>query len=336
MGYEAFTNARDARLRNIDSSMRALEEGRQAVVSRNVGNALGSGDFNAAARAAYQGGDVGTGLTIQNAGRTQERETRERQKSALAAAAAGLLQMPEANRAQVFQGVLAPRLRQEGVPDEWIGQITPEVLTDAQLRGFVAAIGGEAPAAPSGYRWTADGRQEYVPGGPADPANRPPTFVPGFGFVDPMLLRQYMGGQGQAPAAPAAPPEYVDQLPPGVRPRPNQAPSARPAAGGAERSQPVSVSFRSSADAQADIQRTVPGVRVTSGRRSPEEQRRLIAQWEAGGRRGVRPSDTSFHLQDRARDLIPPPGMSMAELADKMRRRGYRVLNEGDHVHVSW
>lgn len=31
----------------------------------------------------------------------------------------------------------------------------------------------KGPAAPAGYRWTPDGRQEFVPGGPADPKHRP-------------------------------------------------------------------------------------------------------------------------------------------------------------------
>ena len=68
----------------------------------------------------------------------------------------------------------------------------------------------------------------------------------------------------------------------------------------------------------------VPGVTVTSGARGPSHNR------DVGGARG------SFHLQDRARDLVPPAGMTMAQLAAKMRQAGFRAINENDHVHVSW
>lgn len=311
---------------------RRLED--QMAVRQQAGNALASGDLSGASNALFQGGDLESGLAVQNAARTRQTADRDRQRSALAAAASGLLYVPESQRAAMFQNTIRSRLVAEGVPEEVVNQITPDMLTDAQLRGFAASLGGDIQDAPTGYRWGSDGQSmQYIPGGPADPQNRPPTFIPGLGFVDPLVLRQYMGGQ--QPQATAAP-EYVDQLPPGVRPRPNQAPSARPAAGGAERSQPVSVRFNSSQQARAFIEQLVPGVRPTSGRRTPEEQRRLIARWEANGRRGVRPADNSYHLQDRAWDLVPPAGMSMSQLAAKMRQQGFRALNEGSHVHVSW
>jgi hypothetical protein len=44
----------------------------------------------------------------------------------------------------------------------------------------------------------------------------------------------------------------------------------------------------------------------------------------------------SYHLSGRARDSIPPPGMSMSAYASELRRRNpeYEVINEGDHVHI--
>lgn len=44
----------------------------------------------------------------------------------------------------------------------------------------------------------------------------------------------------------------------------------------------------------------------------------------------------SYHLSGRARDSIPPAGMSMAEYYTELKRRnpGLQVLNEGDHVHM--
>lgn len=207
---------------------RRLED--QMGVRRQAGNALASGDLSGASNALFQGGDLEAGLAVDNAARTRQTADRDRQKSALAAAASGLLYVPEAQRAAMFQNTIRSRLVAEGVPEEVVNQITPDMLSDAQLRGFAAALGGDIQDAPTGYRWGSDGQSmQYIPGGPADPQNRPPTFIPGLGFVDPLVLRQYMGGQ--QPQPPAAP-EYVDQLPPGVRPRPNQPSPASSAGGG--------------------------------------------------------------------------------------------------------
>ncbi len=73
----------------------------------------------------------------------------------------------------------------------------------------------------------------------------------------------------------------------------------------------------------------VPGVNVTNADRTPDDTARLRRQ-------GYNPSDTSFHLQGQALDLVPPRGMSMAQLEAKMRQAGFRVLNERNHIHVSW
>lgn len=82
---------------------------------------------------------------------------------------------------------------------------------------------------------------------------------------------------------------------------------------------------------QADPQRAIAdltgmGARVTSGLRTPERNAAV------GG------VPNSRHLTGQAADLVPPPGMSMAQLEAETRRRmpGARVINEGDHVHVQW
>jgi len=142
-----------------------------------------------------------------------------------------------------------------------------------------------------------------------------PMFSP-FGVYMPRGTTPNQMGVGEQP-------EYVDRLPPGVRPRPNQ-PSSAPAVGGGERNQPVGVSFRSSQEADSVIANLIPGVRVTSGARSPADNRRV------GG------AANSFHLQDRARDLVPPAGMTVGQLAAKLQQAGFRTLNEGNYVHVSW
>jgi hypothetical protein len=71
----------------------------------------------------------------------------------------------------------------------------------------------------------------------------------------------------------------------------------------------------------------VPGVTFTSGRRSKEDNARV------GG------AKNSYHLSGQAWDVTPPPGMSMAQLHDRLKNSGLsfvEVINEGDHVHVAW
>lgn len=68
----------------------------------------------------------------------------------------------------------------------------------------------------------------------------------------------------------------------------------------------------------------VPGATVTSGARTPEHNAAV------GG------VPNSYHLTDQARDLTPPPGMSMAAFHNQLQMSlpGVKVLNEGDHVHI--
>ena len=70
--------------------------------------------------------------------------------------------------------------------------------------------------------------------------------------------------------------------------------------------------------------RGIPGETVTSTRRSP-------ARNNAVG--GV---ENSYHLSGRARDSVPPQGMSMAEYYRRMKalNPNMDVINEGDHIHV--
>jgi hypothetical protein len=147
-----------------------------------------------------------------------------------------------------------------------------------------------------------------------------PVFGNGFVYMPRGTTRDQMGGGGSQPQS------LGSDIPPGwsaAPPRPNQ-PSSAPAVGGGERNQPVGVSFRSSQEADSVIANLIPGVRVTSGARSPADNRRV------GG------AANSFHLQDRARDLVPPAGMTVGQLAAKLQQAGFRTLNEGNHVHVSW
>ena len=68
----------------------------------------------------------------------------------------------------------------------------------------------------------------------------------------------------------------------------------------------------------------IPGERVTSTRRS------------AARNRAVGGVENSFHLSGRARDSVPPPGMSMGAYHARLQalNPGMDVINEGDHVHI--
>jgi hypothetical protein len=68
------------------------------------------------------------------------------------------------------------------------------------------------------------------------------------------------------------------------------------------------------------------GVTMTSAYRSPEHNA------DVGG------VANSQHLTGQAVDLVPPKGMSMAQLAAAAQQSmpGAKVINENDHVHVQW
>nr|WP_245173846.1 hypothetical protein [Erythrobacter sp. A6_0] len=80
-----------------------------------------------------------------------------------------------------------------------------------------------------------------------------------------------------------------------------------------------------------DLQEAIPGVRITSGYRSPEYQADMR-------RRGYRPAANSRHLDGGALDLAPPPGKSMSWLGARVREAypDAKVLNEGDHIHAEF
>lgn len=68
----------------------------------------------------------------------------------------------------------------------------------------------------------------------------------------------------------------------------------------------------------------IPGERITSTRRTPERNRAV----------GGKPN--SYHLSGRARDSVPPPGMSMREYYTRLKAANPHldVIFEGDHVHM--
>lgn len=106
-------------------------------------------------------------------------------------------------------------------------------------------------------------------------------------------------GTGATPADSAAPTETA--------PAPSAAPIADPAAA-------------------VDGEVKSIGATITSGLRSPAHNAQV------GG------VPNSEHLTGQARDIVPPPNMTLAELGADIQRRvpGAKVLVEKDHVHVQW
>lgn len=278
----------------------------RARTGREVGGFLANNDTQGALRAAAATGDTDMMGQVQQWAST-----------ASAAERAQVAQRAE-NFARIglqLKGVTDPIQRrqqalqlaqQNGIPPEAI----PEVIDDGMLDGWIQSNMSAAEMLAQQRFEATEARREREA--------QQWRYVPQLGgWIGPDGFQPPQAGQ----AAPRSlGPTLDDEWEPI---RPNQPPSA-PAAGGGERSQTPRVSFRSSQEAQSAIQQIVPGVRVTSGARSVADNRR------------VNGAPRSFHLQDRARDLVPPAGMSMAQLEAKMRQAGFRVLNEGDHIHVSW
>ncbi len=68
----------------------------------------------------------------------------------------------------------------------------------------------------------------------------------------------------------------------------------------------------------------IPGEQITSTKRSLAHNRKV------GG------VGNSYHLSGRARDSVPPRGMSMGEYHRRLKALNPHldVINEGDHVHM--
>lgn len=294
---------------------------------RTAGNALATGDTQGAIGALGEVGALGDISTLQSAQasreaskRTLNTEQQEQVREFMLRGARAIRAAPAEAREQTYQQ-LRPTLAQMYPPDV-LAQMDSGKKDDATLDSLIAALGGEARNAPSGYRYKPDGTLEAIPGGPEAPENQRWQVTP-YGLIPPAGWQPPAGQQPQGQSQG----EIVRELPPGVVPF-NQPPAA-PAAAGGERSQTPRVSFRSSGEARQVVSQMVPGVTVTNADRTPADTARIRAQ-------GYRPSNTSFHLRGQALDLTPPRGMTMAQLEAKMRQAGFRVLNEGHHIHVSW
>ncbi|WP_374407419.1 thermonuclease family protein [Pelagerythrobacter sp.] len=86
-----------------------------------------------------------------------------------------------------------------------------------------------------------------------------------------------------------------------------------------------------SRDVKAELEARIPGIRFTSGYRSPEYNESLRA-------RGYNPAKNSEHLEGAALDMLPPPGKSLAWLKARVRRYDpkARLLVHDGHLHAGF
>lgn len=320
----------------FESFMTGMNAGNATADRRTrmmTGQRAAAGDFAGASQAAYQGGDLQTGGALALQGRQQQvtpllqggRYDEAAQIPGLTPEELAQIQTFRSQSDEQTRKLAADKFTMYGsiaagllnVPAEQraaeaarlapiIGMdpslITPDMLSDAGLQTLIARSIGTAEYLQEQRQAAKDERD----------ATRP--IVTPFGIMMPPGAQVPGMPQASAPAADPPPPAGF------VPARPNQA----PVRAGAERSQTPTVSFGSTGQAQAAIRQAIPGVGFTSGLRSPADNARVG---------GVRNSN---HLKGRAWDLTPPRGMTMAQLEAKARSLGFRVLNEGDHVHVSW
>lgn len=222
MGYEIYNQARDSTLAQGRAQRAEAQAMQDRRTRQQAGNALAGGDYGAASTALYQGGDIQGGMAVQGAQRSQQAADTEQTKAAVLSVVTGLRQLPAEARAAQLQAI-GPRLAAFGVTPEQLATITPDDLSDNGLDSLMGMLGGQPRGnAPSGYRYKQDGTLEAIPGGPEAPENQRWQVTP-YGLIPPAGW-QPPQGQGQA--------EYVDQLPPNVRPRPNQPSPASSAGGG--------------------------------------------------------------------------------------------------------
>jgi hypothetical protein len=85
------------------------------------------------------------------------------------------------------------------------------------------------------------------------------------------------------------------------------------------------------ADVVGSLQSEIPGVRFTSGFRTPEYQADMR-------RRGYKPAQNSAHLTGSALDMLPPPGKSLGWLRSQVARAhpDARLLVHDGHLHAEF
>lgn len=118
-----------------------------------AGNALAGGDYRGGANALLQGGMLGDGMDVMQAGMTQDKARQDQEKTAKAEGFKVLLDGTEAlstvpleQRRAMLQSQIIPLLQSRGAPPDLLQHLTSlpdDGLTDQSLVAFRQALGGE-------------------------------------------------------------------------------------------------------------------------------------------------------------------------------------------------
>lgn len=307
-GFNAFLDAYNTTAQNGQSLVNAFGETRDRQANAQAGNALASGDYGTAMNALASRGDFANVDLVRQRQTAQQDADLKRTTDVLLHGADALSRYGEADREAAFASVVAPSLKAAGIPDALITKLASAPKSDRDLVAFRASLGGGPKY---GFKtagntlFTVDENNGQVIG------SREGSVSPWIGTATdpdtgaPVVITVPRGTGASGPTMSAPTPGQT------AAPQP-QAPQAPLTGDVVEKT--LAAAFGPN------------GVTITSGLRTPAHNA------EVGG------VPNSAHLDDRARDLVPPPGVSMADFYAKVRSilPGAKVLNEGDHVHVQW
>jgi len=279
-----------------------------------AGNQMANGQPAQAAQALYQSGDLAGGRQIQGdmaaqqeAARTQETEARARQAQFTIQAVRALKNTPPEQRNQVFAS-MAPTL-------EMLGQ-TPQ-----DIQAFGQALSSNPGVLDQAEQWAGNTLRELEfrnagqdvlvldknTGEQVQRYQQSPQ--------DYSLGNTRFDGDTNAPVAQGYVAPQVIQRDP-EKDLIEITPGSTPSRVGGD-----------AANVPALVQSIIPGARLTSGLRTPDQNER------AGGARN------SFHLRGQAVDIAPPAGMNLNEFRQQLAAQGVDIaelIDEGDHWHLAW
>ena len=280
-----------------NAAMDSVDRFTRQRASKRAGQAMARGDYQAGANEFYDAGHLDAGSEVQNYGQAQE------DRSATQAATARAQQQDQIKQraellSQVASGLKTVPMGQRKAQLDAISPVFTKVGLDTEMFGQLTEDDLTDAALDTFTGAVAKEVEQYTlsPGSKRYDAKGNLIAEAPFAPFAPEVVK-YQDGAGETVAV-------VDR-------------NGGAAPAGAPSGQSIA----------AAVQSLVPGVTVTSGRRTPERNAAV------GG------AANSYHLSGQAMDLTPPPGMNMAQLEQRLRASGLQfaeLINEGDHIHVAW
>lgn len=307
--------------------LQSVQQGQQFVdniftqrANQDSGRALATGNYNQAAGALFNSGDLSGGMGVQQYGQAQQAQQQQQSAAQKAQQLQATLQivgtvkrardagqdvsqiLPQYRDAFIAMGTDPQQLmqieQQVAANPAFLDQIEQIVGQQARELEIVNLGGGTAVAVDKGT-----GREVNRFEGAKQPINvggvlvDPQTYEPILDTREPKYQTiQNTDGSTSLVA--------IDQ------------PAPVSATGGA-----------SNVDVLGAIESVIPGVTFNSGLRTAEQNR------GAGG------AERSYHLRGQAVDIPPQQGTTPEQLKAQLRAQGVDVrelINEGDHWHIAW